>query len=235
MKKILFISFMASALLMADTPKVDANTFKYENETLRIRISKNSVNRIVLPAIITGKIFSQEKNLNIQTNGHEAYVKVIPSKKTETVDNKVTETEIVYADKEAEVFFLTENKTYAIVFVPDKIDTRTVYITDNTVKKEDIEKVEKASNEYAKNIKNIFKLAIANKLSNSFTEIVKNVRHDDFLFLSQFDGTNYQVYKFFVFNKSDKTTEKINQIVKNKIVATAAFEQNYFILCEQNK
>ena len=226
---------MASALLMADTPKADANTFKYENETLRIRISKNSVNRIVLPAAITGKIFSQEKNLNIQSNGHEAYVKVIPSKKTETIDNKVTETEIVYADKEAEVFFLTENKTYAIVFVPDKIDTRTVYITDNSVKKEDIEKVEKASNEYTKNIKNIFKLAIANKLSNSFTEIVKNVKHDDFLFLNQFDGTNYQVYKFFVFNKSDKTTEKINQIVKNKIVATAVFEQNYFILCEQNK
>ncbi|MDD3450927.1 type-F conjugative transfer system secretin TraK [Sulfurimonas sp.] len=235
MKKILFISLMASALLMADTPKADANTFKYENETLRIRISKNSVNRIVLPAAITGKIFSQEKNLNIQSNGHEAYVKVIPSKKTETIDNKVTETEIVYADKEAEVFFLTENKTYAIVFVPDKIDTRTVYITDNTVKKEDIEKVEKASNEYTKNIKNIFKLAIANKLSNSFTEIVQNARHDDFLFLSQFDGTNYQVHKFFVFNKSDKTIEKINQIVKNKIVATAVFEQNYFILCEQNK
>lgn len=235
MKKILFISLMASALLMADTPKADANTFKYENETLRIRISKNSVNRIVLPAAITGKIFSQEKNLNIQSNGHEAYVKVIPSKKTETIDNKVTETEIVYADKEAEVFFLTENKTYAIVFVPDKIDTRTVYITDETIKKEAIEKVEKASNEYTKNIKNIFKLAIANKLSNSFTEIVKNAKHDDFLFLSQFDGTNYQVYKFFVFNKSDKTIEKINQIVKNKIVATATFEQNYFILCEQNK
>ncbi len=235
MKKILFISLMASALLMADTPKADANTFKYENETLRIRISKNSVNRIVLPAAITGKIFSQEKNLNIQSNGHEAYVKVIPSKKTETIDNKVTETEIVYADKEAEVFFLTENKTYAVVFVPDKIDTRTVYITDNTVKKEDIEKVEKASNEYTKNIKNIFKLAIANKLSNSFTEIVQNARHDDFLFLSQFDGTNYQVHKFFVFNKSDKIIEKINQIVKNKIVATAVFEQNYFILCEQNK
>ncbi|MDD3834821.1 MAG: type-F conjugative transfer system secretin TraK [Sulfurimonas sp.] len=234
MKKVLFISLMASALLMADTPKVDANTFKYENETLRIRISKDSVNRVVLPATITGKIFSQEKNLNIQSNGHEAYVKVIPSKKTETIDNKVTETEIVYADKEAEVFFLTENKTYALVFVPDKIDTRTVYITDDTVKKEDIEKVEKASSEYTKNIKNIFKLAIANKLSNSFTEIIKNVKHDDFLFLSQFDGTNYQVYKFFVFNKNDKTTQKINQVVKNKIVATATFEQNYFILCQQN-
>lgn len=230
MKKIvLFITFV-TYVLNADV----TNSFDYKNnETLRIRISKDSVNRVVLPNEITGKIYSQEKNINIQTNGSEAYVKVIPKKKMEVVDKKIIESEIIYADNEVEVFFLTDKKTYAVIFVPDKIDPRTVYITDSSLAKEDVVKIEKGEAEYIKNIKNIFRLAIENRLDNSFDIVKKNERHDDFLFLSRFDGMNYQVYKFFLKNNDDAGMEKANKIVKNKIAATALFEHNYFVLAEK--
>ncbi|MFA6137439.1 MAG: type-F conjugative transfer system secretin TraK [Sulfurimonas sp.] len=229
MKKMLIVSLIVSALM------AEEKTFEYKNETLRLRISKDSVNRIVLPAEITGKIFSQEKNLNVQLNNNEAYVKVIPIKKTEFTDNKAAEAEIIYADNEAEVFFITDKKTYSVVFVPDKIESRTVYIADSSLAKEDAVKIEKGSSEYIKNIKNIFKLAIANELKNSFTEVSKNIQNDDFLYLSQFNGSNFLVNKYFLKTESDETIDKINAITKNKIVATALFEQNYFVLCKEQK
>ncbi len=232
MKRLLLslcISSVVSASLYADT--TDTNTFEYKNETLRVRVSKDSVNRIVLPAPVTGKILSVEKNINVQINGKEAYVKIIPVKKTELVGNKVTKQEIDYTDTEAEVFFLTDKRTYSIVFVPDKIETRTVYITDNSLIKDEALKVEKNSTEYSKNIKNIFKLAINNELENSFTEIVKNEKHNDFYFVSQYDGVNFVMYKFFLKDASnDEILEKINKSIKNQIVAFGTFENNYYAL-----
>lgn len=231
MKKIiLLITLVVTCILNADT----TNSFDYKNnETLRIRISKDSVNRVVLPNEITGKIYSQEKGINIQINAKEAYVKVIPKRKTEIEDKKIIESEIIYADNEVEVFFLTDKKTYAVIFVPDKIDPRTIYITDSSLVKEDIVNIEKGAAEYIKNIKNIFKLAIENRLNNSFDVIKKNEKHDDFLFLNRFDGMNYQVYKFFLKNEDSETILGANSIVKNKIVATALFEHNYFVLAEK--
>lgn len=232
MGKIIFLFFAIASILNADVVK---DTFEYKNETLRLRISKNSVNRIVLPSEITGKIYSQEKDLNIQVNGNEAYLKVIPKRKTQLADNKIVESEITYTDNEVEVFFLTDKKTYAVIFVPDKIDPRTVYITDSSLAKEDAAKIEKGAAEYVKNIKNIFELSIENKLDNSFDETKKNEMYDKFLLISRYDGVNFQVYKFFLKDKNSQTIDEALKIVKSKIVAEALFENSYFVLAEKAK
>jgi len=229
MKKIFFLLI---AIVLVLNAKVTNDSFEYKDETLRLRISKNSINRVVLPAEITGKLYSKEKDLSITINGNEAYLKVIPKKKTEFADNKIVESEIVYSSNEVEIFFLTDKKTYSVIFIPDNIDPRTVYITDKSLIKEDITKIEKGSTEYTTNIKNIFRLAIENKL-NSFKEIKKNETHDNLLFLSRYDGVNFQVYKFFIKNKESQTIDGADEIVKNKIVASAIFENNYFVLTEK--
>ena len=83
----LILSMLAGVCLFANETNSD-NTFEYKNEALRIRISRDSVNRIVLPSNITGKILSSEKGLNVQYSGREAYIKASPVKRTEFVGNK---------------------------------------------------------------------------------------------------------------------------------------------------
>ena len=232
---IAIISMLTGICLFANETNSD-NTFEYKNETLRIRISRDSVNRIVLPSNITGKILSSEKGLNVQYSGREAYIKANPIKRTDFVGNKVAKSEIEYADRDAEVFFLTEKRTYAVVFVPAKIDTRTVYIVDNANASLEVAEVEKHSREYVKNIKEIFKLAISSELGKSFTEVVKNEKYDDFYFVSQFDGNQYVVFKFYLVQ--DFTTDvlkRISKSIKHTILADAVFERNYYVLGVKNE
>lgn len=228
MKKIVVISSLISSLLFAN------NTFEYKDDNLRIRISKDSVNRIVLPFDIKGKIFSMEKNLKVETNGKEAYIKIIPQTIQEQVGNEIVKSELQYPEVEAEVFFVTDKKTYSITFVPDAIDSRTIYVTDNIAIKEDIIKIEKNSTEYDKSLKHIFKLAINNELSNSYSEIVKNEQYPNFYFISEFEGINYNLFKFFLKDNSTETIETINKSIKNGIVATCIFENNYYVLGVRN-
>ncbi len=208
------------------------NTFYYTNQTLKIRISSDSVNRIVFPLPLVDKIYSKEKNLNIQINGYEAYIKVVPIKKTKLVDNNAVESKIEYSTQPAEVYFITnDNKTYSIVFVPDKIDTRTIYIKDNLVKKKDVSRIEKFNSDYAKNIIEIFKLSINNNITNNYEEKIVNQEYSKFYHISNLEGQRFTIFKFYLENKDDsETIEKINRSINNQISATALFENNYFVL-----
>lgn len=228
MKKIVAFSVLISSLLFAN------NTFEYKDDGIRIRISKESVNRIVLPFEIKGKILSAEKNLKVETNGKEAYVKIMPQEVQEIENNKVVNSELIYPDNESEVFFITDKKTYSITFVPDAIDSRTIYIADNIALKEDVLKTEKHSTEYDKNIKHIFKLAINNEIAKSYSEIVRNEQYPNFYFLSEFEGVNYNLFKFFLKDNTTETIEQINKSISNTIVASCIFENNYYILGVKN-
>jgi len=228
MKKIVVISSLVSSLLFAN------NTFEYKDDSLRVRISKESVNRVVLPFEIQGKIFSAEKNLKVETNGKEAYIKILPQLVQEVEGNEVVKSELIYPDNESEVFFITDKKTYSITFVPDAMDSRTVYITDNIAIKEDILRIEKNSTEYDKNIKHIFKLAINNEIANSYSEIVRNEQYPNFYFLSEFEGIYYNLFKFFLKDNTTETIEQINKSISNTIVASCVFENNYYILGVRN-
>lgn len=209
------------------------NVFEWKNETIRIRIAADSVNRIILPAPITGKIYSQEKGIKIETSGNDAYIKVIPVKKVDLEDSKIVKQAITYDAVETEVFFTTDKKTYSFIFVPDKIEARVAYVVDDTLIKEDAQKLEKGSDEYVKNIKNIIRTAIDNKLDLSFTEVVKNEKHEGFYYVSRAEGVHYVVHKFFL--KDPKDTDSIDSITKSiasKIVARAAYDNYYYIICE---
>lgn len=212
------------------------NVFEWKNETIRIRIAADSVNRIILPAPITGKIYSQEKGIKIEISGNDAYIKVIPIKKVDLEDSKIVKQAITYDAVETEVFFTTEKKTYSFVFVPDKIEPRIAYITDDTLIKEDAQKLEKGSDEYVKNIKNIIRTAIDNKIDLSFTEVIKNEKHDNFYYVSRAEGIRYIVHKFFLKDSND--TDSISLITKSitsKIVASATYDNYYYVICENSK
>lgn len=235
-KKMQEIAYQKQINVADEKPKEVKDIFEWKDETIRIRISQNSVNRIVLPAPITGKIYSQEKGVKIETNGNDAYIKVIPIKKVDLEDNKVIGQKITYDATETEVFFTTEKKTYSFVFVPDSIEPRTAYITDTTIIKEDALKLEKGTDEYVKNLKNIIKTTIDNKLDLTFTENIKNEKHDKFYYVSRAEGVNYVVHKFFLKESDDtETIESITKSITSKIVASATYENYFFIVCEQIK
>lgn len=93
-------------------------------ETKHINLSRSDVNRLVFPYDITYQANSKEKDLTISVVGKEMFVKFTPSITQETLQVKdqivnASDPKIVYYKaKPAELFVVTEKKTYSIVVHP---------------------------------------------------------------------------------------------------------------------
>ncbi|WP_187648657.1 TraK domain-containing protein [Nitrosophilus labii] len=144
MKKMMLMVVFAITQMLAVTI-IDNPT----SETVTVKVSNRSVNRIVLPSKILDVAYSKEKGVDIKINGNQAFIKYIPIKKEKLEQigkNKmkpVGEPEIIYTKaKPAEVFFVTENKTYTFALIPKNIKAQTIIVNDFTKKAKEILKYE---------------------------------------------------------------------------------------------
>lgn len=130
MKKQIISFLIATTMLCAGLEEA----IEYDRSPSRIKVSVNSVNRIVFPDNISFKIWSKEKNIDIVTHENELYLKYQPLETSVYSGNEVEDRNYIYNGVPVDIFVATENgKTYSLLFMPSEIESRNVILTDNTI------------------------------------------------------------------------------------------------------
>jgi len=188
------------------------------NDTIRVYISKDSVNRVVLPSKILDVAYSKEKGATIKVVGNQAFIKIVPIKeeKFEKLSGNanpnavkpVGEPKLIYKGKPFEAYFITQSKTYSFVFIPRSIRPQTIIINDF---KQDTKKILRWETEdnYIDTLAKINK-SILNGLSPFGYKVisVNRVVYKDKIFTTKlkniYKGVLYKAYLFDVYNNSNK-------------------------------
>jgi hypothetical protein len=168
------------------------STINYENDTLRIRVSTSDINRFVFDSEILEYFTSDEKNVIINTNGKNAFVKFAPIKELKSISSKnnqkIINGKIKYSGKKTDVFFVTSKAVYSIILVPKKIESRTIYINNNSMKTDSIIKFETKYNDYEKFLKTY--------ITNAFLDIKpKEYKVDDHKLYIDLPNNKIKLYK----------------------------------------
>ena len=179
-----------------------------------LNISRSSVNRVVFPSKILARQYSKEKGLVVQAFGNEAFLKYAPlveatsTKVGQMPDVHAPSSKIVYSKaKTAEVFFVTENKTYSITFKPKRMGPQTIRINENLAHKKKVVQYE-TRDPYKKTLKTIaydvfnditprgYNLeVVSERFKNENLEVIKE---------KIYTGTLYKAYKYTIFNHGVK-------------------------------
>lgn len=224
MKKTLIV-ILISCGLIADTVVVND-----PQDTIFVEVSEHSMNRIVFPNTIISKEYSKEKGLIVKTFENEAFLKWTPHVEETTLvseDGKPVggqqvpqakgsaaggtfgdDKKVVYDKAEpAEVFFVTEGKTYSVIFKPADIGPRTVMISETLAKKKDIVLYE-TKDPYKETMKKIAFDVHNGNTPYGYEESEERVRFKaknlEVIREKTYRGTIYRAHKFTVINKGVK-------------------------------
>lgn len=212
-KHYIFIFFAMFAFLNAS--EINNQEVEYSGKTITLPVSAKQINRFVLPASIKSKIASSEKNIEIEINGSEAFVKFSPIMETihkvNQHDNtsQIEDQKIVYAsDGPAEVFFITEKQTYSFILVPSKMDAQTILVNHKQQDKKELEYREK-STPFSGLITDLIRDAFTKKELRGYTAITKNEllasnEQVDVILKTIHQGSSFDIYVSSLENKTDK-------------------------------
>jgi hypothetical protein len=220
--------------------------------TEHINLSRSDVNRLVFPTNIKFQANSKEKDLTISVVENEMYLKFTPYIEMEqsTVKDQVVdvgEKKIIYHKaKPAELFVVTEKKTYSLIVHPKKKDSTTVYFTESFEdKKQEIFK--NKDSEYVANLaNNIIKEILTKGKTRGFSKNDLNGQYSfvklpeikaEFAFKPQYvhNGYRYSVYEYELKNINSMTLsipdvkeilKEINRSLNKKIKAYTIFYNN---------
>lgn len=221
MKKVI-LSFMLTCGLFADTIIVND-----PNDTIYVDVSEHSMNRIVFPNTIISKEYSKEKGLIVKTFENEAFLKWTPQvEETSFVsedgkpiqgqpqqqqaknDSVLGDKKVVYDKAEpAEVYFVTEGKTYSVIFKPADIGPRTVMINETIAKKKDIILYE-TKDAYKETMKKIAFDVHNGNVPYGYEEIDDKITYKSKTIEAKrekvYRGTLYKATKYTIINKGAK-------------------------------
>ena len=230
-------------------------------DTAHINVSRSNVNRLVFPYKITYQANSKEKDLTVSVVGKEMFVKFTPYIKMveKTVDGKVVQTgekRIIYSkSRPAEIYVVTEQKTYSIVLHPKRMESRTVYFTESLREKKKKLFAHK-DEDYVTNItKNIIKPILQNDrlqgfdksaLAGEYRSVYLDGIRANLLFKPHtlFKGYRYDAYVYkikntnkfmFTIPDSKEILKKVAKDINKKIIAYSIYYNNrvYKILPNQ--
>ncbi len=134
--KVILVIFELFLLIAGENIFAKSLVINDLQDTAHINVSRNDVNRLVFPYKIKYQAISKEKDLTISVVDKEIFVKFTPyiKLKSKTVGGKIVKTgekRIIYSkSRPAEIYVVTERKTYSIVLHPKKMESRTVYFTE---------------------------------------------------------------------------------------------------------
>ncbi len=219
--------FLFSSSLYAKS-EIDAN-LKRVGHTLSfqfVNVSKTDVNRIVCENGEIGKIvYSKDKEISIQKDGENAFVKLLP---VTTRSNGVVVNTLIN-DFVRDVYIECNKKMYSLNLTPSEISAQTILLFDNGTKKENPEakKFEKA-NSFEKTMLDIIKSVYKDKEPDGY--IVKNLNANSIKFdelellpTKTYSGNDYMVYEYKITAHKDMELEErmfVNFIASNPLALT---------------
>jgi len=160
------ISCLSIALLSINLYGGLEEAIEYDRSPSRLKISVNSVNRIVFPEEISFKVWSKEKGVDIITHKNELYVKYQPLERVVASGNEIEEKVLAYEGVPLDIFVATKNgKTYSLLLLPREIESRNVMLIDNTISQEIISKNLLEADSHSSVISSIIKDVIAGNTS----------------------------------------------------------------------
>ncbi len=218
-----------------DTDIMDKLKAHGENKALQIvhdegfqpiEISLKDITRIVCFTDITSTVYSKEKNIEIKTEGKDAFIKNLP---VETYDPATGRGALKYDAKKKEIYVICGGRTFSLLLVPRDIPATTVYLKMDREAKEKATKYEQASDYenvmirlindiYKENIPDGYDIAEVNKLAANYAEA-------DVLHKRTYTGDTFQVYEYIVYAKQAVNLDEISLLellkVKNPLAITS--------------
>lgn len=174
-----------------------------------INISKADITRIYCESSeIKSIVFSKEKEMEIEQNGQNAFIKI--SKKVTTTGDKI-ETQI--SNHPREVFLECGEKMYSFVMIPKDIPSQTIILKSLYSPDIEIAKQTEKSSDYETTLSNLIKDAYKTKLPSGFSIKTHNILEQDFqeLRLSKvksYIGSEYEIIEYTINAKKDISLEE---------------------------
>jgi len=233
---VLFFSFC----IVLNAQEISNQEVEYKGQTITLPISSNQINRVVLPSSITSKIVSEEKNIEVEINGKEAFIKFSPIMETiKIVDGtdtpEIEDQSITYIKNQpTEVFFVTKDQTYSFIFVPSQMDAQTILVNHKKKEKEELYFKEKSS-PFINVITKLVKEAFTTEELKGYTrfekdELLASNDQVDVTLKAIHEGANFDIYMLELKNKiaSGVRVEERNflGIVDRPVYAISIFYDN---------
>jgi conjugal transfer pilus assembly protein TraK len=200
------------------------------HDLIKVKISKKTVNRIVLPEKILDIAYSKEKGLIIKTTNNQAFLKyeVVKKQKYQQLAGAanpnsikpIGKAKLVYKSKPCEVYFITQNKTYSFVFYPTNSEKpQTIIVNDFAVKAKKVIKYE-TEDSYVKTLSKLSTTTLKGLVPYGYKELKKNkVVYRDKVFTTtlkkEYIGVIYKVKLFEVKNKGNKPVKLNTKVLYN--------------------
>jgi hypothetical protein len=190
--------------------------------TITLKLSRTDQNVIEMPNPIISKHYSQEKDIQVDTVGHRAIIKFLPSikQKYEVVNNNqqtpVGEPEISYAKvKPADLVLITsDNAIYTFKVIPSDTVLKTVIIRSTAANLKDALKYE-TSSPYQESLSKLAKSVFRDETPNGYRVVEDGkrkwrIKGDDanmtITLLKTYKGALYDVHLLNIYNRDN--TEK---------------------------
>jgi hypothetical protein len=97
----------------------------YDDDYQAVRISLKDVTRLVCFTDINKTVYSKEKNMEIETEGRDAFIKNLAVK---SADQLTGQTTVRYDTRPKELYVMCGAKTFSIILVPDDIPATTIWL-----------------------------------------------------------------------------------------------------------
>ena len=200
-------------------------------KTTEVTVSNIDVNRIVCPYNIQDVVYSQEKGLQVKTEGRNLYVKLPIIVKA--VNGEVKEKKLF--KNKAELFISCGGHVYSLILKPKKIPARTIYLT---APDEDMKKAssffEKMSFEDAivELIKRVAEERIPRGFKVEFVNQTIQYKDMEVTFRKKVIGGGVIVKEFIIYSKTPRIIKNTDLLdlkwVENSKTRAIATEDNYF-------
>jgi hypothetical protein len=186
--------------------------------TITLKLSRTDQNVIEMPNVIISKHYSQEKDIQVDTVGHRAIIKFLPSIKQsyEVVNNQQTpvgEPEISYAKvKPADLVLITsDNAIYTFKVIPSDTALKTVIIRSTAANLKDALKYE-TSSPYQETLSKLAKAVFSEQTPNGYRLVEDGkqkwrIKSDDanmtITLVKTYKGALYDVIMLNIYNRDN--------------------------------
>lgn len=230
---LLFVVNMSAAIIINNAT----------NQTISVNVSNNAINRIVFPENIKDIAYSQEKGVNINISGNQAFIKFMPVKKNTYKQGEAKgkavpiHSEIVYNKAQAlDIYFITESKTYSFNLIPKQIDQQTIIVNDFSSSLKKTLKYE-TEDSYIQTLSKITKSILNDEVPNGYklkeiNKIIKKSFSQNIIMENLYEGVVFKAYLFKIKNNTSQTQnidiKEFFNYVQEKPASIAVFYDNEY-------
>lgn len=181
----------------------------YDDDYQAVKISLKDVTRLVCFTDITKTVYSKEKNMEIETDGRDAFIKNLASKTADPLTGQPT---IRYDTRPKELYVMCGARTFSLILVPDDVRATTIYLKSTQADKSKAAAFE--ASDYENTLYKLMKAAYNEDIPDGYEveEIDKpqgKFKEGTMVHRRNYSGDMFQVNEFIFISNEDVNLDEL--------------------------